>query len=208
MHLILIGPPGSGKGTQAKKLVDEFGLEHISTGDLLRNNPNLTKDQRAVINSGGFPPDEMMFEIVKAKLDSCKDKGWILDGYPRTINQAILLKKVLDESSMHIIYFDACRKMLRTRITGRLTCTSCGTVFHNKYNPPKEGGICDNCGHELIHRNDDNEKVMINRLDMYYKMTAPVIEYYKKHGHLKTIKSDEDSTIEEIFQKVKKLIKK
>jgi len=207
MHLILIGPPGSGKGTQAKKLVYEFGLEHISTGDLLRNNPHLTPDQRKVIDSGNFPPDEMMFDIVKAKLDTCTGKGWILDGYPRTINQALLLKKVMSEDSLDIIYFDACRTMLRKRIANRLSCSNCGAVFNKKGNPPKVDGICDSCGHELIHRKDDNDKVMINRLDMYYKMTEPVIEYYHKHGHLKTIKSDESTTIDEIFEKVKKIIK-
>lgn len=208
MHLILMGPPGSGKGTQAKLLAKKYNLEHISSGDLLRSNPNLTEDQKAVINSGKFPPDEMMFDIIKAKLDSCKEKGWILDGYPRTVNQALLLKDILDEGSFHIIYLDACRDMLRKRITGRITCQNCGSVFHKNFAPPKEEGICDNCGSELTHRADDNGKVLINRLEMYYKMTEPVIQYYEKHADLKTVKSDKDTTIEDVFEKLRKILKK
>ena len=208
MHIILIGPPGSGKGTQAKKICDVLGLEHVSTGDLLRGNPHLTAEQKEIIETGKILPDEMMFEIVKTKLDSCGKRGWILDGFPRTTAQAHFLKTFLDEKDLNIIYLDVDKEMLIDRIVGRLSCGSCGSVYHNHYNAPKVADVCDKCGSALSHRKDDTAKTMVARLENYYKMTKPVIDYYATHGHLKTIVSKADTTIEQIFQKIQEILKK
>lgn len=208
MHLLLIGPPGSGKGTQAHKLSTLFDLEHISTGGLLRHNPNLTDEQKEIINSGNLIPDEMMLEIVKAKIHSTHKKGWILDGFPRTKNQATLLSSILDEKKITIIYLDVDKNELLERITGRISCQNCGTVYHKQTKPPIKNGVCDECGGHLEHRADDNQKTLTHRLETYYIHTEPVINYYKEKNLLHSVPSSNSHSIEEVFERIKKILKR
>jgi adenylate kinase len=206
MHIILIGPPGSGKGTQAHKLSKKYQIPHISTGALLRENPNLTKEQQEIINSGKLISDEMMLNIVMDKLNSSLDQGWILDGYPRTVNQAKDLDSVLKLSTKKVIYLKIEEKELEDRILGRLTCKNCGEVYHIEAKPPKIVGICDVCKDGLTHRLDDEAKVIKQRLKSYHEYTQPVINYYKQNKVLHTIESGAGKTIEEIFEEIKKAL--
>lgn len=208
MHLILVGPPGSGKGTQAKKIAADFGVEHISTGDLLRNNPNLSQEQKDIINSGSLIPDLMMLDIVKDKLSRCKGKGWILDGYPRTLEQAHLLENALEDGSTKVLYFSLDTKELLNRITGRLTCPACGAVFHKVSKKPQLEGICDSCKEPLIQRKDDHEEVVKKRLDTYFTSTEPVIEYYRDKKILEKVECGNDHSIDQIFNNIKEILKK
>ncbi|MCH9812166.1 nucleoside monophosphate kinase [bacterium] len=203
MHLILIGPPGSGKGTQAKKIAKEFHLDHISTGDLLRNNPDLTKEQKELLNSGKLIPDMMMLDIVKARLNKCHGRGWILDGYPRTIAQAHLLENALEDGTVKVLYFTLDTKELVDRITGRLSCPACGSVFHKITRPPKKDNLCDNCGEPLIHRKDDTEEVIKKRLDTYFTYTDPVVKYYQDKNRFYNIACGNKHSIDEIFETIK-----
>ncbi|MCH9624237.1 MAG: adenylate kinase [Chlamydiia bacterium] len=208
MHLILIGPPGSGKGTQAKKIAKEYHLEHISTGDLLRNNPNLSPEQKEILNSGKLIPDMMMLDIVKQRLSRCKGKGWILDGYPRTLAQAHLLEDSLEDGSTKVLYFSINSDQLLDRITGRLTCPACGSVFHATSKPPQKKGICDNCKEPLIQRKDDHEEVVKKRLDTYFTYTEPVIKHYKDKKIMANIECGNDFTIDQIFKSIEKILNK
>lgn len=206
MHLVLMGPPGSGKGTQAKIIAQNFNLEHISTGDLLRKNPNLSKEQRDIINSGDFIPDNMMLEIVKSKLETCHG-GWILDGYPRTLTQAKNLQDALQNSTFQVIYFDIDEGELLDRITGRLTCSNCDSIFHKKTKPPIKENICDNCGGALIHRKDDTKETIKHRLEAYHNYTAPVVKYFKEKNVLASISTDNSKSIDQIFDEVREILK-
>ncbi len=203
MHIVLIGPPGSGKGTQALKLAKEYSLDHISTGDLLRHNPHLTEEQKMIINSGKLIPDQMMLEILKSKLDLCGKNGWILDGYPRTVAQAESLFSILSTTNFQVLYFHINEDELLDRITGRLTCTSCGAVYHIKSSPPVKENVCDDCKGDLTHRKDDTKEVIRKRLETYHQFTLPVINYYKKKQILHQIESGNAKTIQEIFESVK-----
>lgn len=204
MQIILLGPPGSGKGTQGKKLAEKYQLEHISTGDLLRNNPDLTEEQKNIIQSGNLIPDNLMLEIVTTKLKGCRDKGWILDGYPRTTKQAKDLDSVLSGVEKKVLYFAIKDDELMKRLTGRLTCSSCGAVFHKISNPPKKSNICDICNSELYQRSDDTEEIVKKRLETYHQHTEPVINYYKNNKNLSTLDSGGGKSIEEIFEQAKK----
>ncbi len=203
MRIILIGPPGSGKGTQASKLAKEYNLDHISTGDLLRHNPHLTQEQKAIINAGKLIPDQMMLEIVKAKLDLCGENGWILDGYPRTVEQAENLSSILPPGDLKVLYFHIDENELLDRITGRLTCSSCGAVYHIKNSPPIKENICNDCKGDLTHRKDDTKEVVKKRLETYHQFTSPVINYYKKKHILHNLESGNAKTIDEIFESMK-----
>ena len=207
MQIILIGPPGSGKGTQAKYLSDSYGIEHISTGDLLRNNPNLSKEQKQIINSGEFIPDNMMLEIVTAKLNSLPDAGWILDGYPRTVKQTADLEATIDCKKIKILYFQVADEDLMGRLTGRLSCSSCGAAFHKTNKPPKQDSVCDFCGHTLTQRPDDQESIIKKRLQKYHECTDPVINYYKSNPNLLTFDAGGGKSIESIFEEIEKKLK-
>ncbi|MBR2179381.1 MAG: adenylate kinase [Selenomonadaceae bacterium] len=188
MQLLLMGPPGAGKGTQAAELVKKFNIPHISTGDMFRaavkEGTELGKQAKAVMDAGGLVPDEITIGIVKERLAKadCK-KGFILDGFPRTVEQADALSKILDELGMkltrvlniHVPFED-----LIERAVGRRICKSCGATYHIKFNPTQKDGVCDDCGGELYQRKDDNEETMKNRLSAYENSTKPLIDYYKK----------------------------
>ncbi len=209
MKLILLGAPGAGKGTQAKWIREEYGIPHISTGDILRKNvaegTELGKEAKKYMDEGKLVPDELIIGMVKERLaqEDCK-KGFILDGFPRTIRQAEELEKITDIDAVLNIHvpFDK----LIERITGRRSCPKCGAVYHIKYNPPKKEGICDVCGTPLIQRDDDKEETVKNRLKTYEEQTAPLIEYYEKKGKLITVEGQEK--VEDTIALVREALKK
>lgn len=190
MQLILMGPPGAGKGTQAAELVKKFQIPQISTGDMFRaavkEGTELGKKAEACMKSGALVPDEVTIGIVKERLSKADcAKGFILDGFPRTVDQADALEKILSDLgkslscvlNIHVPFED-----LIERATGRRICKKCGATYHVKFNPTKAESICDNCGGELYQRADDTAETMKNRLSVYESSTRPLIEYYKKAG--------------------------
>ena len=195
MNLILVGPPGAGKGTQAKILTRKFNISQISTGDILRA---AVKEQspmglkaKECMDKGLLVPDEVVVGIVQERLtkDDCKT-GFILDGFPRTVNQADALKQILESAGRkidHVLSITVDREELLERITGRRTCRNCGKGFHVKFDPPKNSGICDECGNELYQRDDDSEETMRKRLDVYQEQTAPLLSYYEKELLLRPV---------------------
>ncbi len=212
MNIIMLGPPGAGKGTQAKMLVEKLGIPQISTGDMLRaavkEGTELGKKAKEYMDAGKLVPDEVVIGIVKERLaqPDC-EKGFILDGFPRTIPQAEALDKVLEELGKKIDYVinvAVPNEELITRLTGRRTCRQCGAMYHVVFNPPKVEGKCDKCGGELYQRDDDKEETIRQRLEVYEAQTAPLIEYYEKKGVLYNI--DGTGSIEEIFQNILKVL--
>lgn len=195
MNLILLGPPGAGKGTQAKILGKKFEIPQISTGDILRG---AVKEQtpmgikaKGYMDAGALVPDEVVVGIVEERLarPDCAS-GFILDGFPRTVGQADALKRTLagmGKTIEHVISITIDKEELLGRITGRRTCRLCGKGYHLLFDPPKRNGACDECGGELFQRDDDKEETMRNRLDVYEKQTAPLIAYYAHESLLRTI---------------------
>lgn len=212
VNIIMLGPPGAGKGTQAKMLVERLGIPQISTGDMLRaavkEGTELGKKAKEYMDAGKLVPDEVVIGIVKERLaqPDC-EKGFILDGFPRTIPQAEALDRVLEELGKgidYVINIAVPNEELITRLTGRRTCRQCGAMYHVVFNPPKVEGKCDKCGGELYQRDDDKEETIRQRLEVYQAQTAPLIEYYEKKGVLYNI--DGTGSIEEIFQSILKVL--
>ena len=192
LNIILMGPPGAGKGTQAKKLIAEFGIPHISTGDMFREaikeGTPLGKLAASYINDGHLVPDDVTIGLVKERLskDDCA-KGYLLDGFPRTIPQAEALEvmsKEIGREITHVIDIETPKEELVRRICGRRVCKKCGAPYHVINIKPKVDGVCDICGGELVQRADDNEEALTVRLDAYTKQTKPLLEYYEKKGLL------------------------
>ena len=208
MNLILLGPPGAGKGTQAKILTGKFGIPQISTGDILRGavkeqTPMGIKAKR-FMDEGALVPDEVVVGIVEERLTKpdCSD-GFILDGFPRTIVQADALEKTLagmHKKIEHVISIVVDKEELLGRITGRRTCRLCAKGYNLAFDPPKQNGICDGCGGELFQRDDDSEKTIRNRLDVYEQQTAPLIDYYAHESLLRTVSGT--GSIEDIQQNI------
>jgi len=214
MNLILLGPPGSGKGTQAKLIVEKYGIPQISTGDILREavakGTELGKEAKKYMDAGQLVPDEIVIGIVKERLQQpdC-EKGFILDGFPRTIPQAEALDKILEELGKKIdavINIQVPEEEVVKRIVYRRTCRNCGAVYHLIYNPPKEDNKCDKCGGELYQRDDDKEEVVRQRYKVYKEQTEPLVEYYAKKGVLYNI--DGTKSIEEVFAEIDKILQK
>ncbi len=187
MRLVIIGAPGSGKGTMAKMLAEHYNIPHISTGDLFRDNvkrkTDLGEKAETYMNKGELVPDDVTLGMLRQRLnDDDAETGFILDGFPRTINQAILLEQdfPLDKA----ILMDVSEKTMIDRITLRRTCQRCGMMFHLKNLPPKKTGICDICGGSLIQRDDEKEEVIKNRLQVYKKQSLPVVDHFDKKGIL------------------------
>lgn len=200
MRLIILGAPGAGKGTQAEYLSNRFGIPHISTGDILRENvknqTELGKKAKEYMDKGLLVPDEIVIEIVKDRLmqDDCKN-GFLLDGFPRTVVQAEALEKVLAELGQKIdkvLNIEVPDEKILERMSGRRICKNCGASFHVIYRPPKEEGRCDVCGGELYQREDDKEETVKRRLEVYHAQTQPLIEYYKNKGLLVTAVGQEE----------------
>ena len=195
MHILLMGPPGAGKGTQAANLVKEFGIPHISTGDMFRaavkEGTELGLQAKACMDAGKLVPDEVTIGIVKERLakPDCK-KGFILDGFPRTVEQADALTGILKELGLSLtaaINITVPAADLIERAVGRRICKSCGATYHVKFNPPQKAGVCDTCAGDLYQRADDSEETMKNRLSVYEAQTKPLIAYYEKAGVYKEI---------------------
>lgn len=207
--LILFGPPGAGKGTQAKLLSEKFALPHISTGDILRgevkNNTELGQKAKEYMNSGKLVPDTLVTEIVKKRMSEGDVKGgFILDGYPRTKSQAQALDEILNKQIDKAVYLHTTEKVVIQRLTGRRVCPKCGTNYHMKNMPPKKDMLCDTCQVELFQRPDDNEETVRNRLNVYLKEATPVLDYYKDQQKLEDISGDMDS--QEVFEVISKII--
>lgn len=190
MHILLMGPPGAGKGTQAAELVKAFGIPHISTGDMFRaavkEGTELGKQAKACMDAGKLVPDSVTIGIVRERLakDDCK-KGFILDGFPRTVEQADALTGILKDLGLtltRVLNISVPAEDLIERAVGRRICKKCGATYHTKFNPPKKEGICDVCGSELFQRADDTAETMKNRLSVYEASTKPLIDYYKAAG--------------------------
>ncbi|MDM7203042.1 MAG: adenylate kinase [Thermodesulfobacteriaceae bacterium] len=204
MNIVFLGPPGAGKGTQAKILIDRYGIPQISTGDMLREHrakgTPLGKKAQEYMDKGQLVPDEIILGMVKERLSQSDcEKGFILDGFPRNVAQAEALDALLSELNKKLDFALALivpDELLVERLTGRRTCKSCGMMYHIKYKPPKVDGKCDVCGGELYQRPDDNEETVRNRLKVYHESTAPLIDYYKNKGILREI--DGSKSIEEI----------
>jgi adenylate kinase len=212
MDVILLGPPGSGKGTQAQKLGERYHIPQISTGDILRGavkeRTPLGVEAQGYMDQGRLVPDEVVVGIVRERLmaSDCNG-GFILDGFPRTLPQAEALDVTLQEMKReidHVISIEVDNEELLGRLTGRRTCRTCGTMYHLMFNPPKKDGICDKCGGELYQRDDDQEATIRARLQVYEEQTAPLIAYYRNKGLLRTI--DGVGEIEEIFREIVKAI--
>lgn len=203
--IVLLGPPGSGKGTQGEKLGSELGYTRLSTGDMLReavrNGTELGLKAKTYMDSGGLVPNDLIIGLMKEKIAQTKG-GVIFDGFPRTIEQADALGKEIDIDLA--INLDVEDKELIERLTQRRSCPSCNSVFHLTSNPPKVAGKCDKCGDELYQRNDDTPETVKNRLKVYRENTFPLIEYYEKKGKLVTIMGV--GSIDGIFAKVKKAV--
>jgi len=195
MKLILLGPPGAGKGTQAKMLTDRFGIPQISTGDILRaavkEGTPMGVKAKAFMDAGGLVPDEVVVGIVRERLqkDDCA-AGFILDGFPRTVAQADALKETLSGLGKEldaVISLEVDIEALVERLTGRRTCKECGRGYHVKFDPPKSAGLCDVCGGTLFQRDDDREETIRKRLEVYHEQTSPLAAYYRNDSLLTAI---------------------
>jgi adenylate kinase len=208
--LVFLGPPGAGKGTQAKLLSQRMGFLHLSTGDLLReavkNQTPLGKKAKEYMDRGELVPDELIVQLIEETMP--KDGNVILDGFPRTVNQALALEEMLKgkgEKISKVLFFDVPDEVIIDRLSGRRVCSKCGAVYHVKYNPPKVEGMCDLCGGSLVQRDDDKEEVVKKRLEVYRKQTQPLIEFYQDRGII--YKLDAGKGVEELFEEVKGLVR-
>lgn len=195
MKIIMLGAPGAGKGTQADLISERYHLPHISTGDIFRynikNGTDLGKEAKKYMDNGQLVPDELTVRLLLDRVakDDCKD-GYILDGFPRTIPQADVLKQALAKEGSQVdfaIDVEVPDANIVDRMSGRRSCPKCGASYHIKYIPPKQEGICDHCGSALIQRDDDKPETVQKRLDVYHKQTQPLIDYYEKEGVLRTV---------------------
>jgi len=208
VDIILLGPPGSGKGTQAQKIVERYHIPQISTGDILRGavkeQTPLGVEAKGYMDQGKLVPDEVVVGIVRERLkeSDCKG-GFILDGFPRTVPQAEALDGTLGEVQRaidHVVSIEVPNEELIKRLTGRRTCRNCGAMYHIIFDPPVKEGVCDRCGGELYQRDDDQEETIRARLQVYEEQTAPLIAYYREKGLLRAI--DGVGEIEEIFRNI------
>ncbi|MGE4344883.1 MAG: adenylate kinase [Geoalkalibacter sp.] len=192
MKLILLGPPGAGKGTQAQMLMEKFSIPQISTGDILRsavkNATPMGVKAREYMDAGALVPDDVVVGIVRERLQQADcANGFILDGFPRTVPQADALKDTLSELSLEldaVISLEVDTEALVARLTGRRTCSTCGKGYHVDFDPPSKEGVCDACGGNLVQRDDDREETIRKRLEVYREQTAPLVDYYLRGGLL------------------------
>lgn len=212
MKIIMLGAPGAGKGTQAIKIAEKYGIPHVSTGDIFRanikGNTELGMEAKKYMDEGKLVPDELTVKILLdrvAKVD-CKN-GYVLDGFPRTIVQADVLKDALNKLGEKIDYainVNVPDENIVKRMSGRRACVNCGATYHIEHIPPKKEGVCDNCGSELVLRDDDKPETVQKRLDVYHEQTQPLIDYYEKDGVLKTV--DGTKPMEEVFASITEIL--
>ena len=208
MKIIMLGAPGAGKGTQAKRISDKYEIPHISTGDIFRanikNGTDLGKKAKEYMDQGLLVPDELVVDLVvdRVQKEDCM-KGYVLDGFPRTIPQAQGLTKALESLSTAIDYVidvDVPDEEIVSRMAGRRACLSCGATYHTDYMPSAKGEICDRCDDKLVLREDDKPETVKKRLDVYHEQTQPLIDYYSKMGVLKTV--DGTKIMEDVFEDI------
>jgi len=209
--LVLLGPPGAGKGTVGSSLSEEWGLPLISSGDILRENlkkeTDIGKKAKKYVESGELVPDEIVMEMIEKELcKSIYDNGFIMDGFPRTIKQAEMFDRLVDgDNNIKVIYLKADDDFLVKRLSLRRVCENCGKIYHLVNLPPAKEGVCDVCGGKLIQRVDDREDVVRNRLEVYKKLTAPLIEYYKGKNILFMVNGE--GKLENTLSEIKKITK-
>ncbi|MBB5174965.1 adenylate kinase [Texcoconibacillus texcoconensis] len=213
MNLILMGLPGAGKGTQAEKIVDEYQVPHISTGDMFRQaikeETELGKQAKSYMDEGALVPDEVTIGIVRERLEKpdCK-KGFLLDGFPRTVAQAEALENLLQDLGRkldHVLYIDVAYDDLFKRLTGRWISPTSGATYHEIYNPPETPGVCDKDGSELIQRDDDKPETVEKRLKVNLEQTQPLVDFYKDKGYLRSIDGNQD--IHDVFASITQWLK-
>jgi adenylate kinase len=204
-HVLLLGAPGAGKGTQSKRLAEAFDIEHVTTGDALRANKDMDighmdteyDTPRAYMEAGELVPDEVVNEIVKTALEDAD--GYVLDGYPRNLDQATYLSDITSLDA--VVFLDVSEDELVDRLTGRRVCDDCGANYHVEFSPPEEDGVCDDCGGDLIQRDDDTEETVRERLRVYEENTEPVVEHYRDEGVL--VEVDGEGTPDEVFDAIR-----
>ena len=208
MKIVMLGAPGAGKGTQAKKIAAKYNIPHVSTGDIFRANikggTELGKEAKSYMDAGKLVPDELTVRILLDRVseDDCRN-GYVLDGFPRTIPQAEVLDKELNKAGEKIDYainVEVPDEDIVDRMSGRRGCPKCGASYHIKYIPPKKEGICDSCGTELVLRDDDKPETVKNRLKVYHEQTQPLIDYYTKQGVLREVDGTVDP--EDVFKAI------
>lgn len=212
MKIIMLGAPGAGKGTQAKMIAEKFGIPHISTGDIFRANiqkgTELGAEAKKYMDQGLLVPDELTVKILLDRVaqDDC-GKGYVLDGFPRTIPQAQVLDEALEKLGEKIDYavdVDVADDHIVKRMSGRRACLKCGATYHVEHIPPRQEGICDSCGSELVLRDDDKPETVMNRLKVYHDQTQPLIEYYGQKGILRKV--DGTMEMQDVFQAIVELL--
>jgi adenylate kinase len=213
MQFVLFGPPGAGKGTQAKLLSEKFGIPQISTGDILRNavknETELGKKVKAILDKGELVPDEVIVELVEERLkEADAQKGFILDGFPRTLFQAEALDEMLAKNNrdhLLVIRIKVSEEEIVKRLTSRRICEKCGFTYNLIYNPPPADGKCEKCGGKIIQRSDDTEETIRKRIRVYIDQTTPVIDFYRSRGNLHEV--DGSRPVEEVFADILTIIK-
>lgn len=212
MHILFMGPPGAGKGTQAANIVNKYNLPHISTGDMLRaaiaNQTELGMTAKRYMDKGNLVPDDVTIGIVKERLSEpdCKD-GFLLDGFPRTVAQAKALDEImvgLTKSIEHVINIEVDFDILKDRLTGRRICKDCGSTYHVIFNPPIQADVCDKCSGDLYQRKDDNAETVESRLSVYTNQTKPLLDYYQNTGNLVNVNGLGD--IDVVFTEIEKAL--
>ena len=209
MRLVFLGAPGAGKGTQAQRLAVQEQIPHISTGEILRESVTrgtpLGLQAKGYIDSGKLVPDEVVIGLVREKLTSPEcTRGYILDGFPRTVAQAEVLDRILTETGSpgldHVISFDVPQEEIVRRLSGRRSCSRCQTVYHIEHDPPKHEGVCDKCGGRLVQRADDKPETVLARLRVFDQQTRPLVEYYQKRGLLQRV--DATGSIDQVYARL------
>ena len=213
MRIIMLGAPGAGKGTQAKKIASKYSIPHISTGDIFRanikNGTELGNKAKTYMDQGLLVPDELVVDLVvdRVNQNDCEN-GYVLDGFPRTIPQAEALDKALTEMGQSIDYainVEVPDENIVKRMSGRRACLACGATYHIEHIPPKQEGICDTCGQSLVLRDDDKPETVLNRLKVYHKQTQPLIDFYTQKGVMKAV----DGTVDmhEVFDSIVEILR-